>query len=51
MSEITVEIGKPYQEMLEELRGRGASDPDEDIKQLVEDAIHNGYQQMQGEQY
>jgi len=47
MSEITVEIGKPYQEMLETLRQNGESDPDADIRQLVEDAIHNGYQQMQ----
>jgi len=50
MSEITVEIGKPYNDMLEELRERGASDPDTDIQQLVEDAIHNGYQQMESEQ-
>jgi len=47
MSEITVEIGKPYEAMLEELRQNGQSDPDADIRQLVEDAIHNGYQQME----
>jgi len=44
-----VELSPPYQSMLEELRERGASDPDEDIQQLVEDAIHNGYQQMEGD--
>jgi len=41
-----IELSEPYQAMLEELRERGESDPDADIQQLVEDAIHNGYQQM-----
>jgi len=45
-----VDLSAPYQSMLEELRERGASDPDSDIQQLVEDAIHNGYQQMESEQ-
>jgi len=43
-----IELSPPYQSMLEELRERGASNPDDDIQQLVEDAIHNGYQQMEG---
>ena len=46
MSDLTIHIGEPYQTMLDELRKRGESDPDADIQQLVEDAIHNGYQQM-----
>jgi len=46
MTEITIEIGKPYKSMLEELRQNGESNPDTDIRQLVEGAIHNGYQQM-----
>ena len=41
-----INLSGPYQAMLEELRERGESDPDADIQQLVEDAIHNGYQQM-----
>lgn len=45
-----VELSEPYQSMLAELRERGASDPDADIQELVEDAIHNGYQQMESEQ-
>ena len=49
MSELTIHIGEPYQQMLEELRQNGDSNPDADIKQLVEDAIHNGYQQSQTE--
>jgi len=46
-----IELSPPYQSMLEELRERGASNPDDDIQQLVEDAIHNGYQQMKSEQF
>jgi len=44
---IEVEVGGPYAGMLEELREVGESDPDTDLRQLVEDAIHNGYQQSQ----
>ena len=47
---IEVAVGDPYHAMLETLRKEGQSDPDADIQQLVEDAIHNGYQQMQSEQ-
>ena len=45
---MTVNIGidTPYQEMLSELRERGESDPDADLKRLVEIAIHDGYQQL-----
>jgi len=50
MSEITIEIGKPYEAMLEKLRQNGQSDPDADIRKIVEDAIHNGYQQSQAVQ-
>jgi len=32
--------------MLQELREQGDSDPDADLRQLVEESIHNGYQQM-----
>ena len=42
-----VDISEPHQQMLESLRDHGESDPDEDITQLVENAIHNGYQEMQ----
>jgi len=45
-----IELSPPYRSMLKELRERGASNPDSDIQQLVEDAIHNGYQQMESEQ-
>jgi hypothetical protein len=44
---VEIEVGEPYQEMLETLRQHGESDPDEDLRQIVEDAIHNGYQQSQ----
>jgi len=44
---IDVEVGDPYVHMLEELREHGDSDPDEDLRQLVENAIHNGYQQVE----
>jgi len=48
MSEtIEITVGTPYMEMLETLRQNGESNPDADIQQLVEDAIHNGYQQSQ----
>ena len=43
---MNIELSPPYQQMLEELRETGESDPDADIQQLVEDAIHNGYQQI-----
>jgi len=33
--------------MLQELREGGGSDVDADIQQLVEEAIHNGYQEIQ----
>lgn len=46
MAELTIEIGEPYAEMLEALRAESQSDPDADIRRLVEDAIHNGYQQL-----
>jgi len=45
---IEIEVGTHYKGMLEELREVGESDPDADIRQLVEDAIHNGYQQVGG---
>ena len=43
---IDIDIDTPYQEMLSELRERGESDPDADLKRLVEIAIHDGYQQL-----
>jgi len=44
---IEIEVGDPYAEMLAALRQVGESNPDADLRQLVEDAIHNGYQQTQ----
>ena len=43
---VNIDIDTPYQEMLSELRERGESDPDADLKRLVESAIHDGYQQL-----
>jgi hypothetical protein len=48
---LEIELSEPYERMLEELRQNGQSDPDADLRQLVEDAIHNGYQQSQSGQY
>jgi len=45
---LTIELSDPYEAMLEELRENGQSDPDADLRELVEEAIHNGYQQFQG---
>jgi len=42
-----LEVGDPYIRMLEEIRQHGASDADEDLSQLVENAIHDGYQQVE----
>lgn len=47
---IEIEVGEHYQGMLEELRETGESDPDADLRQLAEDAIHNGYQKSQSGQ-
>jgi hypothetical protein len=47
---LTIELSEPYEAMLEELRKNGQSNPDADLRQLVEDAIHNGYQQSQSGQ-
>lgn len=44
---IEIELSEPYERMLDELRERGDSDPDADLQQLVEEAIHNGYQEVQ----
>jgi len=50
MSEtVEIEIAEPYHGMLEKLRQRAESNPDADLRQMVEDAIHNGYQQSQSE--
>jgi len=46
MTTLQIEIGEPYKEMLEVLREHGDSDPDADLRALVENAIHNGYQQI-----
>jgi len=43
---LEIELAGPYEKMLQELRERGESDPDADLQQLVEEAIHNGYQEM-----
>ena len=43
---VNIDIDPPYQEMLSELRERGESDPDADLKRLVENATHDGYQQL-----
>ena len=47
---LEIELSEPYQVMLAKLREQGQSDPDADLQQLVEEAIHNGYQEMQDEQ-
>jgi len=44
---LEIELSGPYEEMLQALREHGESDPDADLQQLVEEAIHNGYQEMQ----
>jgi hypothetical protein len=41
-----IDLAEPYQSMLDELRESAESDPDADIRRLVEDAIHSGYQQL-----
>jgi len=47
---LEIPLSEPHQQMLAALRETGASDPDSDLQTLVENAIHNGYQQMeQGE--
>jgi hypothetical protein len=43
---IEIEVGDPYVRMLSELREVGETDPDADLRRLIEDAIHNGYQQQ-----
>jgi len=43
---LEIELSGPHGEMLEALRKDGDSDPDADVKRLVETAIHNGYQQL-----
>ena len=47
---VEVDLATPYEEMLDELRERGETDPDADLKRLVEGAIHDGYQQLGLEQ-
>ena len=44
---IEIQVGDHYAKMLATLRDVGESDPEADLRQLVEDAIHNGYQQSQ----
>jgi len=44
---IEVEVGEPYVQMLDELREVAETDPDDDLRQLVEEAIHNGYQEVE----
>jgi len=46
---LTITVGEPYAAMLAELREMDGADPDSDLRELVEDAIHNGYQQSQSE--
>ena len=43
---LEIELAEPYEKMLQSLRENGESDPDADLQQLVEQAIHNGYQEM-----
>jgi len=42
---IEVAIGDPYATMLAELRETSESSVDDDLTNLLEDAIHNGYQE------
>jgi len=44
---LEIELSEPHEAMLEALREDGETDADADIRRLVEDAIHNGYQQLQ----
>jgi hypothetical protein len=43
---VKIDIPDAYEELLEELREHGDSDPDEDLRQLVMDAIHNGVREL-----
>ena len=47
---IEIEVSKHHKGMLSELREMGQSDPDADLRKLVEDAIHNGFQQSKSDQ-
>ena len=47
---LEIEVSEHYERLLEELRKNAKSDPDEDLRQIVEEAIHNGYQEMQSGQ-
>ena len=47
---VEVQVSEHHAAMLAELREIGESNPDDDLRQLVENAIHNGYQQTVSEQ-
>jgi hypothetical protein len=46
--EITVEVAGPYADMLHELRENSETDVDDDLRTLLEDSIHDGYQTVIG---
>lgn len=48
---VTIEIEQPYAGMIRELRTELDTEAvDDDIRQLIQDAVHNSYQQLISEQ-
>jgi len=45
---VEIHISEHHSAMLAELREISESNPDSDLRELVENAIHNGYQQVGG---
>lgn len=43
---LEIDIGEPYKKMLEELEKKSDGDPRNDLRRLVEQGIHDGYQQV-----
>lgn len=46
---VTVDVADVYEEMLNEIREYAEGDPDADLSQLCENAIHESYQQLQND--
>ena len=47
---LEIELSEPHEQMLKALRESAQTNPDDDLRQMVEKAIHDGYQQLQAEQ-
>jgi len=47
--EIIIQVADPYADMLEELRENSDTDIGDDIRTLLEDSIHDGYQTVVGD--